>query len=118
MRALLATLALTFLAAGPAFAHGKGGEHIMGTVKQLQENVLTIEKTDAKEVAVTLNAQTKLERDGAGITAKDLVIGERAVVHAQKDASGALVAQVIKVSKPQVPAKKNAPPQRGPEHKH
>ncbi len=117
MRTLLAAVVLVGSASGPAYAHGKGGEHIMGIVKQIQESVLTVEK-DKTDITVALNAQTKFERDGAAITAKDLTVGERVVVHAQKDAGGTLVAQLIKVSKADAAKPTPGKKDRESEHKH
>jgi hypothetical protein len=89
MAALLAA-ALSWQA--PALAHG-GSEHLMGTVKAVDDQSLTV-KTKSKEVKVKLDLDTKFEKSGAAATAKDLSIGERGVVHTREAKDGQTAALV------------------------
>jgi hypothetical protein len=83
-----------------SFAHG-GGKHVMGTVKAVDNETLTIETKDRKEVKVTADQQTRFEKSGAHATLKDLGIGERVVVHTAKpDKSGAMKAVLVKFGAP------------------
>jgi hypothetical protein len=90
MAALLAA-ALSWQA--PALAHG-GSEHLMGTVKAVDDQSLTVE-TKSKEVKVKLDPDTKFEKSGAAATAKDLSVGERVVVHT-RDAKDGQTAVLVK----------------------
>ncbi len=66
-----------------ALAHG-GGEHLMGTVKTVDEKGLTVETKEKKEVKVVFDDKTKFEKDGAASSAKELSAGTRVVVHTTK----------------------------------
>ena len=89
MLTLLSTLAL---------AHG-GGDHLMGTVKTIDEKSITLTTQDGKEVTASLTAETKFERDGKPASAKDAAAGDRVVVHtAKKDASAPYTANLVKLS--------------------
>jgi hypothetical protein len=82
------------------FAHG-GGKHVMGTVKAVEDKGLTVETTDKKEVKVTIDASTKVEKAGAPASLKDLNAGDRVVVHTAKpDKSGILKAVLVKFGAP------------------
>ena len=104
IKQLVAITALAFPVA--AFAHG-GGEHLMGTVKAVDDKGLTIE-TKEKDVKVAFDEKTRFEKDGAASSAKELSPGARVVVHTgkKKGATGP-VAVLVKFSG------KNAPTQRG-----
>jgi hypothetical protein len=81
-----------------ALSHG-GGEHIMGTVKAVEDTVLTVETKDSKTVKVALDPATKFDREGKSATAKDIAVGDRVVVHAAKaDGSEGLRATLVKLS--------------------
>ena len=79
-----------------AFAHG-GGMHVMGTVKAIDDKTLTVETKQNKEVKVGIDDKTKFEKGGAVASIKDVVAGERVVVHTAKpDKTGALTAALVK----------------------
>ena len=79
-----------------AFAHG-GAPHILGTVKNVDGNVLTVEAKNHRSTKVLLDERTRFEKDGAEASAKDLEAGERVVVHTTKKAgSTELVAVLVK----------------------
>ena len=79
-RALIAGLIVTalFFAAALSFAHG-GFDHVMGTVVQVTNNVLTV-KTPKGNVDVKLDDKTELTRNGQKAQVSDLAPGARVVV--------------------------------------
>ncbi len=79
-RALIAGLmaALLMVAAVPVFAHG-GFDHVMGTVVQVSNNVLTV-KTAKGNVDVKLDDKTELTKNGQKAQLADLAPGSRVVV--------------------------------------
>ena len=79
-RALIAglTVAVFLFAAVPIFAHG-GFDHVMGTVVQVSNNVLTV-KTAKGHVDVKLDDKTELTKNGQKAQLSDLAPGARVVV--------------------------------------
>jgi hypothetical protein len=73
---LLATV--LFLVAAQAFAH-EGFDHVMGTVVQLADKVLTV-KTAKGNVAVKLNDKTEITKNDQKAQPADLAPGVRVVV--------------------------------------
>ena len=82
--ALLLLLAAAF-ASTAAFAHGGKTHRLMGTVKALHEDHLTVTTTDGKEATVSLAADTKYERDGKAVDRSALTAGTRVSVHLDED---------------------------------
>ncbi|HWU87756.1 MAG TPA: DUF5666 domain-containing protein [Kofleriaceae bacterium] len=79
-----------------ALAHGRG-EHLMGTVKAVDEKGLTVETKEKKEVKVVFDERTKFEKDGAASSAKALSPGARVVVHTtRKQGVSDLIAVLVK----------------------
>lgn len=109
----LAVLALALLMPALAFAHGKDGVHVMGTVKEVKQDTLVLETTDKKQVDVMTDPSTRYEKSGVAATASDLKPGERVVVHGMKMSNGQVHAQLVKFGKP--PAKSPAKAQGGSE---
>ena len=89
--------ALSLLVPLIAFAHG-GGDHVMGVVKSIDGKSITVETKDKKEVTLRLDGSTKFERAGASATAKDLSVGEKVVIHAEKSGD-MLHAEMVKFGK-------------------
>ena len=79
-----------------AVAHG-GQEHVMGTVKAVDEGSITVTTTARKDVTVQLDPSTKFHKGNSAATAKDVIVGDRVVIHAKRGASG-LTATVVKVA--------------------
>src|ERR1700675_817518 len=79
-RALIAgvMVAVFVFAAAPVFAHG-GFDHVMGTVVQVSNNVLTV-KTAKGNVAVKLDEKTELTKNDQKAQLTDLTPGARVVV--------------------------------------
>ena len=79
-RNLIASLMVATLvfAAVPSFAHG-GFDHVMGTVVQVTNNVLTV-KTAKGNVDVKLDEKTELTKNDQKAQLADLAPGARVVV--------------------------------------
>jgi hypothetical protein len=79
-RALIAGFmaAVLAFAAAPVFAHG-GFDHVMGTVVQVANNVLTV-KTAMGNVDVKLDDKTELTKNDQKAQLTDLTPGARVVV--------------------------------------
>lgn len=91
--ALLLLLAAAF-AGTAAFAHGGKSHRLMGTVKTLHENHLTVTATDGKEATVSLAADTKYERDGKAVDRSALTEGTRVSIHLDEDDKTALEVRI------------------------
>lgn len=92
--ALLLLLAATFAAGTAAFAHGGKSHRLMGTVKALHENHLTVTTTDGKEATVNLTADTKYERDGKTVDRSALTAGTRVSIHLDEGDKTALEVKI------------------------
>ena len=79
-RALIAGLmvAVFVFATAPVFAHG-GFDHVMGTVVQVSNNVLTV-KTAKGNVEVKLDDKTEVTKNDQKAQLTDLTPGARVVV--------------------------------------
>ena len=86
-------LMIVFLAA-LAFAHGNE-EHVMGTVTNITNASITVHttKNETKEIAIT--DKTTFEKSGAPAKVDDLKVGDRVVIHADKDGNK-LVAHTVR----------------------
>jgi hypothetical protein len=78
-----------------AFAHA-GQEHIMGTVKNIDDRSITVATKGKPEVTISLDPSTKFEKAGKAVSAKDVPSGARVVVHAKRVGDG-LRAVLVKV---------------------
>jgi hypothetical protein len=85
MRKIFALLLMLGALASAAFAHGGKSHQLMGTVKALHENQLTITTTDGREASVLLDADTKYEKDKAAANRSALVAGVRVSVQLDED---------------------------------
>ena len=77
-----------------AFAHGNE-EHVMGTVAKISSNSITVQTTrnETKEIAIT--DKTTFENAGAPAKLDELKVGDRVVIHADKDGNK-LVAHTVR----------------------
>ena len=66
-----------------AFAHG-GMEHLMGTVSAIADHSLSVKTTAGDTKTVEFDASTHFLKGEATITAKDIHVGDRVVIHAHK----------------------------------
>jgi Cu+-exporting ATPase len=89
---LIATFAATF--AGTAFAHGGKSHKLLGTVKSLQANHLTVTATDGHEAHVILTAATQYEKDGKAAKRADLTKGARVAIQLTEDDKSAVKVRI------------------------
>jgi hypothetical protein len=87
---LLATLVFT----GTLFAHGNE-KHVMGVVKSIGADFVTVETANHQSQTVKITAQTKFIKSGAPGSLSDLKPGDRVVIHA-KPAGDKLEATEVK----------------------
>jgi hypothetical protein len=78
MNTTITKIAWLCLTAIPAFAHG-GFDHVMGTVVQVSNNVLTV-KTAKGNVDVKLDDKTELTKNDQKAQRLDLIPGARVVI--------------------------------------
>ena len=107
---LAALLAAALSWQAPALAHG-GSEHLMGTVKAVDDQSLTVDTKNRKEAKVKVDADTKFEKSGQPATAKDLSVGDRVVVHT-RSGKGRQTAVLVKFG----PQKTAEAPKQGHQH--
>ena len=74
---------MVVLAVGAAFAHGKE-QHVMGKVTAMTHSSITVQTKAKEPVAVYTMAETKYEKSGTVASMKDLTVGDRVVIHAEK----------------------------------
>ena len=85
MRKVFVFLLIATFAAGAAFAHGGKSHKLLGTVKSLQEDHLTVTATDGHEAHVMLTAATQYEKDGKAARRADLAKGVRVSIQLTED---------------------------------
>lgn len=91
MRKISAMLLSLFVAlAGVALAHGANSHRLMGTVKSLRDDHLTVTTTEGKEAAVHLTADTTYEKDAKPADRSALVEGARVSIQLDEDDKTAL----------------------------
>lgn len=67
-----------------ALAHGKE-QHVMGTIAAINGDSVTVQTMDKQTKVVYLNDKTKFTKSGATATRDDLKVGDRVVIHAEKE---------------------------------
>jgi Domain of unknown function (DUF5666) len=82
------------------FAHN-GMEHVMGTVKTITANSVTVETAaqDTKTIIVALLPSTKFVKSGADASREDLKVGDRVMVEAKENSSDKLEAVTVTFGK-------------------
>lgn len=83
--AVMLMLLVAVAVAGVALAHGGKSHRLMGTVKSLHEDHLTVTTTDGEEASVQLTAETRYEREGKATDRSALVAGTRVSIHLDED---------------------------------
>ncbi|HXP17779.1 MAG TPA: hypothetical protein VN868_11815 [Terriglobales bacterium] len=66
-----------------AFAHG-GMEHILGTVVKITGHSFSVKTNEGSITTVDFDGQTQFVKGDAPATVKDIEVGSRVVIHAQK----------------------------------
>ena len=85
MRKIAAMLLLFVAVAGVALAHGANSHRLMGTVKSLHEDQLTVTTTEGKEAVVRLTADTTYEQEAKPANRSALVEGARVSIQLDED---------------------------------
>ena len=82
------------------FAHN-GTEHVMGTVKTISENSVTVETAgkEPKTITVALLQSTKFVKSGVAASIKDLKVGDRVMVEAKDNSADKLEAVSVTFGK-------------------
>ncbi len=83
MKRIILLVAMVVLAAGASFAHGKE-QHVMGKVTAITDSSITVQTKAKEPVTVYTMAETKYEKSGTAASMKDLKVGDRVVIHAEK----------------------------------
>ena len=78
-----------------AFGHN-GAEHVMGTIRKVSAQSVTVNTTGKKVVQVGLNAKTAYTRDNNKVAASDMKVGDRVMIEA-KEVDEKLVADSVKL---------------------
>lgn len=94
MKSITKTILLTIGLAGAMLAHG-GAEHVIGTVKVIKADSLTVENAKHEMITVFLRPDTEVMKSKAKGDLKDLKVGDRVVVHAEKGKTGNLEAEEV-----------------------
>lgn len=96
MRKISAITIAILLVAFLAFAHGNE-EHVIGTVASISKTSITVHttKNETKEVAIT--DKTTFETQKGPAKAEDVKVGDRVVIHADKQGEK-LIAHTVKFS--------------------
>lgn len=114
MRKLLAVGVLVLALGALSFGHG-GAEHVMGTVKAMTENSITVVTKTNQEKTVTFDASTKFMKSGEAVTVKDLKVGDRVVIEVHEvGTAGRLHAAEVRFGKKPTASQT----QQSPEHTH
>ncbi len=92
MKSKLATLIL--LGAGAVFAHG-GAEHVMGFARSVSADSVTVETAKHEMVVVMLTPKTEIKKSAVKADIMDLKVGDRVMVHAEKNKEGKLEAEEV-----------------------
>ena len=89
-------VAVVLFSAFAALAHG-GEKHLKGVVTSVEGMTLTVKVAKGDPVVVLTDDKTELTRGTAKITVKDIVAGDKAVIHAREH-DEKLVAHVVKLA--------------------
>jgi len=83
MKRIILLVVMVVLATGAVFAHGKE-QHVMGKVTAMTDSSITVQTKSKERVTVYTMAETKYEKSGTTASLKDLKVGDRVVIHAEK----------------------------------
>jgi hypothetical protein len=87
MKKSISCTLFAFALAGAAFAH-EGAEHVVGTVKSIAPGSLTVETAKHETLTIAITPKTEVMKSKAKGDLKDLKVGDRVVVHAEKGKAG------------------------------
>lgn len=109
MRKVVLILILAAFASGAAFAHGGKSHRLLGTVKSLQENLLTVTDQGGQEARVTLTDATQYEKEGKPAKRADLAPGVRVFVQIGDDDKSAVKVRIANTPAAPAPAQVTDP---------
>ena len=98
---LTLTLALAFT--GTLFAHGDA-IHVTGFVRAINPDSLTVETAKHEMVTVLCTPKMGITKSGVKAGLSDLKVGDRVVIHAEKNKDGKLEAESVAFGPAQAPA--------------
>ena len=94
---IVATLAVLMISSF-AVAHGSE-QHVLGTVSQISNNSITVKTVKGRMVTVDVTGKTEFTQSGTKATLSDLKVGDRVVIHAEKN-KDKLEAHTVMFGKP------------------
>lgn len=103
MKKIAAISMLILMFAFLAFAHGNE-EHVIGTVASVSKTSITVHTLKNENMEVAITDKTTFEGQNGPAKAEDVKVGDRVVIHADKDGSK-LVAHTVKFSAAKITAK-------------
>ena len=93
MLTLFSAACLTLLLSAQSFAHG-GMDHVMGTITGMTDHSLSVKASDGTVTEVEIDGETKFVKGDSAATLKDVQVGSRVVIHAQKHDNSLHAAEV------------------------
>lgn len=84
LRSSIATAALILILSTIVLAHGDQ-QHVMGTVTKIDSGSITVKTTTGEVKVVMVLPTTKFVRGSAAVTAQDVRVGDRVVIHAKPE---------------------------------
>jgi hypothetical protein len=94
MKKRLTAVVMSLACAVALLAHG-GAEHVMGLVKAIGGDSVTVETAKHEMVIVLLTPKTEVLRSNVKSDLKLLKVGDRVVIHATKNKVGKLEASEV-----------------------
>jgi Cu/Ag efflux protein CusF len=91
---ILTCLFLMLALAAALAAHGDA-IHVTGTVKAISPTSVTVETAKHEVVMVMLSPKTEVMKSAAKADIKELKVGDRVVIHAEKNKEGQLEAENV-----------------------
>jgi hypothetical protein len=83
MKRIVLLGAMLVVTAGALFAHGND-QHVMGKVIAMTDSSITVQTKAKDPITVYIMAETKYEKSETAASMKDLKVGDRVVIHAEK----------------------------------
>jgi hypothetical protein len=87
-------LTIGLLAASAILAHGNA-EHVMGFARSVSADSVTVEDAKHEMVTVMLTPKTSIKKSAVKADIMDLKVGDRVMIHAEKNKDGKLEAEEV-----------------------
>jgi Cu/Ag efflux protein CusF len=88
------TLSLAIAFAGTMLAHGDA-IHVTGFVRAINADSVTVETAKHEMITVLLTPKMEVTRSNVKASLSDLKVGDRVVIHAEKNHDGKLAAESV-----------------------